>query len=83
MCVWEHCYSEEISHVLIKDLVISFTMLLIRTVQQSDRTTASLFYLTVLKNCQCTTFFMSHTVFTEKKLLNWIKCGGVVIWIKQ
>jgi len=32
MCAWEHRYSEEISPVLIKDLVTSFTMLLVRTV---------------------------------------------------
>ena len=66
MCVWKHRYSEEISHVLIKDLVISFTVLLVRTVQQSDRTPGSPFYLTVLKNRQCTTFFTSYIVLTEK-----------------
>jgi len=67
-CVWEHHYSEEISHVLNKDLVISFTMLLICTVQQSDRIPGSLFYLTVLKNCQCTIFFMSYIVLTENPI---------------
>ena len=66
VCVWDHCYSEEIGHGLIKDLVISLTMPLVCTVQRSDRTPGSLFYLTLSKNRQCTTSYMSYIVFTEK-----------------